>query len=230
VRFVYYVHGFASSARSTKAAMFAGRLGPAGFELRCPDFNEPAFETLTASRMIGQLEADLATLPPGPVALIGSSLGGFVSFLVAVRQAKQAAAGHRPAQWIDRMVLLAPALDFGRTSYGSIDAAALEQWRASGQMEVFHYGDNRKRHVRFALYEDAQQYDALAERASVPTLIFQGSRDDAVDPAMVQRYAARQPFASLRMMDDDHLLMGNIDTILRETAAFLGATPSAHRT
>ena len=223
MRYVYYVHGFASSARSTKAAVFARRRGPAGVELRCPDFNEPAFETLTASRMVGQLEADLATLPPGPVALIGSSLGGFVSFLVAVRQAKLAAAGRRPAQWIDRMVLLAPALDFGRTTYGSIDAAGIERWRATGRLDVFHYGDNRARHVGFALYEDAQQYDALAERTPVPTLIFQGGSDDAVDPAMVQRYAARQPFVSLRMMDDDHLLMENIDTIISETAAFLGA-------
>jgi hypothetical protein len=32
--------------------MFAERLGPAGVSVRCPDFNEPAFETLTVSRMV----------------------------------------------------------------------------------------------------------------------------------------------------------------------------------
>jgi len=90
---------------------------------------------------------------------------------------------------------------------------------------VFHYGDNRPRCVGFALYEDAQQYDSLAARTPVPTLVFQGTHDAAVDPAMVQGYAAHQPFVALRMLDDDHLLMANIETILRETAAFLGAAP-----
>jgi uncharacterized protein len=222
VRHVYYVHGFAASAQSTKAAIIAERLRPAGLEVRRPDFNEPDFETLTVSRIIGQLEADLATQPPGPVAVIGSSLGGFAALHAAVRQAKRAAAGDRSAWPIDRLILLAPALEFGRSSYGTIDAAGIEQWRQTGRLEVFHYGDNRMRPVGFALYEDAQRYDSLAERVPVPTIIFQGSRDASVDPAMVERFAARQPRVALRMLDDDHLLMGHIDLIARETAAFLG--------
>ena len=64
---VFYLHGFASSAQSKKAAFFADRLRPHGIELQCPDFNEPDFATLTASRMIAQVEAALETRPPGPV-------------------------------------------------------------------------------------------------------------------------------------------------------------------
>ena len=56
----------------------------------------------------------------------------------------------------------------------------------------------------------------------VPALVFQGTRDEAVDPTMVQSYAARQPSVSIRVVDDDHLLMGHIDLIAREVAAFLG--------
>ncbi len=70
--------------------------GRPGFDLRCPDFNEPEFETLTVSRMIGQLEADIAALPPGPVALIGSSLGGFVAFHAAFRHAAPRGGRARP--------------------------------------------------------------------------------------------------------------------------------------
>lgn len=223
MRPVYYVHGFASSSRSTKAALFADRLGPSGFDVRCPDFNAPEFETLTASRMVAQLEADISSLAPGPVALIGSSLGGFVSLHVALRQARRVAAGERPAQRIDRLVLLAPALEFGRSSYGTVSPAEVEQWRKTGWLDVFHYGDNRPARVGFALYEDAHLYDSFAVKDPLPTLIFQGTKDAAVEPGMVQRYSAGQPFVSLRMLDDDHLLMENIDTIVRETAAFLGA-------
>lgn len=222
MRHVYYVHGFAAAAMSTKAGIIAGRLRPAGVEVRCPDFNQPDFATLTASRAIQQLEADMATRPPGPVAVIGSSLGAFVAFHAAVRQAKRAAAGERLPCPVDRLVLLAPAFEFGRSSYGTIDAEGVERWRQTGWLDVFHYGDNRMRPVHFGLYEDAQLYDSLSERIPVPTIIFQGTRDAAVDPAMVRRYALSQPHATLRMVDDDHLLMGNIETIANEVAAFLG--------
>jgi len=222
VRAAYYLHGFASSARSTKAALFGERLTPAGITWRCPDFNEPAFETLTASRMVGQLEADMAALPPGPIALIGSSLGGFVAVLAAARQARRRAANEHVSHPVDRLVLLAPALDFGRTDYGAFTPAEMSTWRQTGRLEIFHYGDNCPRVIGFGLHEDAQQYDALAERVAVPTLVFQGRRDAAVSPAMVQGYYARQPLASVRMFDDDHLLMGHISVIVRETAAFLG--------
>jgi len=59
---VFYLHGFASSAKSTKAAYFADRLREHGMTLRCPDFNDPEFATLTLSRMIDQLGSELAGL------------------------------------------------------------------------------------------------------------------------------------------------------------------------
>jgi pimeloyl-ACP methyl ester carboxylesterase len=222
VRHIHYLHGFAASARSTKAARFAERLNPAGVVIRCLDYNEPDFATLTVSRMLEQLEADMATLPPGPVALIGSSLGGFVAFHAAVRQARRAAAGAQSPTPIDRLVLLAPAFEFGRSSFGAVDAEGIKRWRQTGWLEVYHWAEDAPRAVHFGLYEDAQLYDSFAERVSVPTLVFQGLRDAAVDPAMVQRFVARQPHMSIRIVDDDHLLMGSIDMIVRETAAFLG--------
>jgi hypothetical protein len=226
VRHVYYIHGFAAAVPSNKSKRFGEAFAPAGVEVQAPDFNQPDFATLTATRMLTQLEADLATGPPGPVAIIGSSLGGFVAFHAAVRQARRRAAGEALSRPIDRLVLLAPAFEFGRSSYGTIDAGEIERWRATGWLEVFHWGDNAPRRVHFGLYEDAQQYDSLRERVPVPTLIFQGRSDAAVDPAMVERYASSQPRVALRMMDDDHLLMQNIDLIVRETGAFLGL-PSA---
>lgn len=202
--------------------MFAARLGPAGMVVRCPDFNEPSFETLTVSRMIAQLEADIAAQPPGPIALIGSSLGGFTAVHVALRQQARIAAGERPAHRIDRLVLLAPALEFGRSSYGTVTPAQVDRWRETGWLDVFHFGDNQPARVGYGLLEDAKTYDSFGVLLTVPTLVFQGNRDASVEAAMVQRYAAKQPYVALRMLDDDHLLMGNIGMILAETAAFFG--------
>jgi len=222
VRHVFYLHGFASSAQSKKAAFFADLLRPHGINLQCPDFNEPDFETLTASRMIAQVEAALEALPPGPVALVGSSLGGFVAFHVAARQAVARGCRRTAVRPVDRLVLLAPAFEFGRTPFGGLDAEGLERWRETDRFEVFHYADNRARVIRFAIHEDAQRYDSASCVLDTPVLIFQGRRDTVVDPAMVQRFAASRPAVSLRLVDDDHLLASSLGLIGKETAAFLG--------
>ena len=82
---VLYLHGFASSARSTKAAYFDERLRAHGVPFRCPDFNEPDFKYLTMTRMLRQLETELRATASRPRTLIGSSLGGTLAILAAAR-------------------------------------------------------------------------------------------------------------------------------------------------
>jgi hypothetical protein len=222
VRHVFYLHGFASSAKSKKAAFFGEKLRPYGVALHCPDFNEPDFASVTVSRMIGQVDAALAALSPGPVTLIGSSLGGFVAFHATVRQAAARGRARTATRPIDRLVLLAPAFDFGRTAFSGLDDAALNTWRRTDAHDVFHYGENRPRTLRFALYEDAKAYDSGACALDTPTLVFQGRRDAVVDPSMVSAFAAKRSAIATRFVDDDHLLMSSLDLIWRESAAFLG--------
>ena len=222
MRHVFYLHGFASSAHSRKAAFFAERLRPYGVDVHCPDFNQPDFASVTVSRMIGQVEAAIAALPAGPVALVGSSLGGFVAFHAAVRQAAGRGKLRTATRPIDRLILLAPAFDFGRTAFSGLDAAAVEAWRRTDAREVFHYGENRPRTIRFAIYGDAPAYDSTSCVLDTPALVFQGRRDTVVDPGMVSAFAAKRPAMSTRMVDDDHLLMASLDLIWKESAAFLG--------
>src|SRR5262249_22881437 len=89
---LFYLHGFASGARSSKATFFRERLARVGIALHTPDFNEPDFATLTAPRMLTHRDAAMAALPPGPVAWIGSSLGSFVAWHAAARRAQHAEA------------------------------------------------------------------------------------------------------------------------------------------
>jgi pimeloyl-ACP methyl ester carboxylesterase len=213
---VLYLHGFASSAASTKARFFADRLAEAGITLHCPDFNEPAFETLTVTRMLDQVDALISSLAPGPLAVIGSSLGAFVAVHAAARNGR----GGPGRPYVDRLVLLAPALDFSRTRL-HLEAETVRQWETTDRLDVFHYGMNRLEPLRFAFYRDAARYDAFAVALAIPVLIFQGTRDAAVDPRVPQEYADTRPNVTVRFLDDDHQLLGSLETIWAELTRFL---------
>jgi len=209
-----YLHGFASSPASSKAQRFERELAAHGVGFSCPDFNQPAFETLTTTRMLEQTAGAISSAPAGPVVLIGSSLGAFVAIHAA------SAAPHR----VSHLILLAPALDFGGNRLRQLGEHGIDEWRRLGRLRFFHYAFNEPRDVGFALYEDAARYDALTLPVAQPMLVFQGRRDESVDPAMVERWAAGRPNVDLRMVDDDHQLSSSMDLIWNETRRFLAIT------
>jgi pimeloyl-ACP methyl ester carboxylesterase len=205
---VIYLHGFASSPQSSKAVRFERELARCGVCYACPDLNLPSFEDLTVTRMLDQARNAIQAASRGPVALIGSSLGAFV--------AVHAAAQHRGV--VDRLLLLAPALDLRDGPQG----ADVDRWRRDGKLRIFHYAWNEHRDVGYGLYEDAQRYDAFALSLAIPVLVFQGRRDDAVSPRMVERWAGARPNVDLRLVDDGHQLGASVDEIWRESEEFFG--------
>ena len=215
IRSAIYLHGFASSPASSKAIRVGRELEARGVRFVCPDLNEPAFETLTVTRMLDQAGRAIADMER-PVALIGSSLGAFVAL--------HAAASDNSGK-VDRLVLMAPALDFGGNRLRQLGEAGIDEWRRTGSLRVMHYASNTYRDVGFVLYEDAAKYDAFAVNLNLPILAFQGRHDASVDPAMVESWAASRTNVDLRMLDDDHQLAASVDLIWRESAAFLGLSP-----
>jgi alpha-beta hydrolase superfamily lysophospholipase len=213
VRHAVYLHGFASSPASSKATWYARELTWHGVGYACPDFNQPAFETLTVSRMIAQTRAAVAAAASGPVALIGSSLGAYVAVLAAAADTSRR---------VDRLILLAPALDFGGNRLTHLGPHSIAEWRRAGRLSIFHYGIGEPRDVGFALYEDAAQHDAFDVSLALPMLVIQGRRDDVVDPLMVERWCATRPTADLHMVDDGHQLADSMPFIWARSRALLG--------
>jgi len=216
IKHAIYLHGFASSPASSKAQRFGRELARQGVAFSCPDFNQPSFEDLTVTRMLAQTCDAVRNGPSGPVALIGSSLGAFV----AVHAAAQDRAAATPT--IDRLVLLAPALDLSRGP-GNADVG---EWRQTGRLRIFHHAWNEFRDVGYALYEDASRFDALNLKLPLPMLVFQGTRDASVDPEMVRRWARSRPNVELRILDDDHQLSASVDEIWKESEKFFGLRPT----
>ena len=206
-----YLHGFASSARSTKAGWFGERLRPYGIELRCPDFNEPEFATMTFTRMITRLEQEIADAD-APVSLIGSSLGGTRAILGAARFDDR----------IERLVLLAPAVMFAKPGHHLLPPDRIEEWARRGTLPFFHYQDSAERPLNYSFYEDSLRYDAFGAEFTQPTLIFQGVRDTSVDYRTVEQLARRRPNATLSLVDDDHQLIASLPAMWDAMRDFLG--------
>src|ERR1035437_5050357 len=94
------LHGFASSTASRTARFFAERLRAAGAPSDIPDLAPTEFEHLTIS---GQLRVIETAAAGEPVALMGSSMGGYLAAIYAARHPE-----------VSHVVLLAPAFGFAR--------------------------------------------------------------------------------------------------------------------
>jgi uncharacterized protein len=207
---VLYLHGFASSPQSSKATFLSKRLRERGITTIVPDLNEPDFSTLTVSRMLQQVSGVIESTAD-PLAIIGSSLGGFVAVQAALQHTAR----------IDRLVLLAPALDFDGNRLSELGDRGLDAWKSSNRLAVFHYGYSRMMLVHYDLYADALQYNAFDAHLPQPVQVFQGRYDTSVNPSTVERWAADRPNVELHMLDDDHQLLKSLEMIWREMERFL---------
>jgi uncharacterized protein len=207
---VVYLHGFASSPNSTKVGYFTERFREHDIEPRVPDFNQPDFSTLTLTRMLGQVGAELAS---GDAAtLIGSSLGGTLAILAAAKYPSR----------VDRLVLMAPAVMFAKPGHHLLPPERIDEWRRRGALPFFHYADNAERPLNVAFYEDSLEYDAFNASFAQPTLVFQGLRDASVDHRTVEAFAKTRLNVTLSLVDDDHQLIASLPRMWNDIRAFLG--------
>ena len=211
---VFYLHGFASSPKSTKVGFFREKFREHGIGLACPDFNEPDFATLTLTRMLDQVGAQLARLEGAPVTLIGSSLGGTLAILAADRFAAQ----------VERVVLMAPAVMFAKPGHHLLPPERVDEWRRRGSLPFFHHADNAERDLGYAFYEDSLRYDAFHAAMRQPALIFQGLHDASVDHRTVETFAKTRPNVTLSLLEDDHQLTASLPRVWPDVEAFLGLT------
>ena len=175
-----YLHGFASSPRSSKATWFTARAREAGVPLACPDLNGEDFERLTVTRMLDHVDGAIDAMPDGPVVARGVQPGRVRGALRGRTAPGQRGRARHP---IEALVFLAPALDLAPGLARHFGPAAMAEWRASGRLDVFHYAENRTRSLGYGFFADAERYDAFARSDTTPTLVYQGTRDETVDAA-----------------------------------------------
>jgi len=205
-----YLHGFASGPGSNKARYFRQFLERAGREVEVPDLAEGDFAHLTLTgqlRVIGRAAAGAS--PRGPVALIGSSMGGYLAALYAARHPE-----------VERVILLAPAFGFARRWREHLGADAVAQWQARGTMEVYHYGEGRPLDLGYQLLTDADAYEDYPD-VQQPTLIFHGAQDDVVPPQYAAEFSRGRPNVRLEILDSGHELLDVLDSMAPQVLDFL---------
>jgi hypothetical protein len=203
---VLYLHGFASGASSRKARFFAEKLSALGVRVEVPILDEENFQKLTIT---GQLKVIEKAVRNEPVVLIGSSLGGYLAALYAADHPE-----------VPRLVLLAPAFRFHHLWTTGMDAQALERWRETGSLPIFHYGEGREMPIGYQLIEDAARYDPCPD-FSQPALLFHGTRDPHVPVEYSAEFAQHHPNARLIRMDSGHELTDVLDQIWDQSRVFL---------
>src|SRR4051812_10955419 len=152
-----YLHGFASGPQSRKAQFFHQRFAERGLSLEIPSLDEGDFEHLTIT---GQLKLLESLVNGQPVALVGSSMGGYVAALYAA---------HHPE--VEKLVLLAPAFHFPKRWLARFEPEQAAAWKRHRKTPVFHYSEGRMRDIGYGLVEDAENHEPAPD-VKQPTLIF----------------------------------------------------------
>jgi uncharacterized protein len=204
---IVYLHGFASSPQSSKAQFFKQKFDQLGVPFEAPQLDEGDFERLTIT---GQLAVVERVVGGRSAVLMGSSLGGYLAALYATRH---------PAE-VERMILLAPALQFASRWRARFRPEDLELWKQQGSAPFFHYGYKTAQRLGYSFVEDADQYEDAPDFGQ-PTLILHGSEDAVVPPGISLEFAAARPNVRLQLFRSGHELTDVLAGLWKETTRFL---------
>jgi uncharacterized protein len=204
---VVYLHGFASSPKSSKAQFFKQRLNEEGMDVEIPRLDGGNFEALTVT---SQLQIIDQTIANQPTVLFGSSLGGYLAALYAA---------HHP-ELVQKLVLLAPAFQFPSRWRQRYSAHDLERWKLEGSTPVFHYGENRIMRLGYHFMEDSALYKDQPD-ARQPALIFHGTHDDVVPYEVSESFCVTHPASRLVLMNSGHELTNVLNPMWQAIRNFL---------
>ncbi|WP_059000253.1 YqiA/YcfP family alpha/beta fold hydrolase [Leptolyngbya sp. NIES-2104] len=202
----FYLHGFASSPRSTKARQLRDRFQSLHLSLEIPDFNQNDFQHLTLTRQVEQVKS---LISEGPITLIGSSFDGLTAAWIA-QQCEQ----------VDRIVLLAPAFNYLNHWLPTFAPAQLEKWRSGQAIMIYQYGTGGSLPLNYDIISDLERYDENELQKPIPTLVVHGIRDETIPIEQSRSYARARSWVELIELDSDHSLVDQEESIWQAIQEF----------
>lgn len=207
---VLYLHGFASSPNSTKAAYVRELLNQDGHQVVIPDLNVPSFEGLHIEAIISKA-GDTLRCFKGASAIIGSSLGGYVALQLLARRLPGSAG-------VAKLVLVAPALSFLHSK--ALTPELLAQWKERGNLSVYHSGTKTNRLIGAQFLHSLEALEQV-HPPHVESLIIHGTNDEIIDIQRSRDFAACLPHGHLVELETDHQLIDQLPRLGKEIRDFL---------
>lgn len=195
--FVVFLGGFKSDKEGTKAlaleawARAAGR-GFLRFDYSGHGSSSGEFEAGCIGDWAADARAAITALTEGPVVLVGSSMGGWISLLLA-RQMPEKIAG---------LVTIAAAPDFTENGFwAGFDADQRARLLRDGRLEIPSDYDDFAYVITRRLIEDGRQHQVLTAPLDLPFPVrfLQGSADKEVPMAWALRLFDHAQGSDLRL-------------------------------
>ncbi len=212
---ILYLHGLGGSPRSAKALLVANHFAKRGILTEVPDLAIPSLAELSPHQVVTFVSEEIARLAPEPLAVIGSSFGAFVAAHGILRLSPQR------RQHVQSLVLLAPVLEPWDSGSKLLSPEVEARWRQEGSMLVEDLERSVQVPVHFRFVEELREVAGREIVPVVPTLVIHGTRDETVSVRQSERFVQRNPAVELRLLDDDHRLLGEPAALLSLVEGFI---------
>lgn len=203
----FYLHGFASGVNSKKAQYFKSKFAERGCQLQILDLNLGDFSTLQVSKVIKFVEEVVGNKP---AVLIGSSLGGLISLILAER-----------LSCIQKLILLAPALEINALWQQILGEENLALWERDKKFPIKHIGYDQSIDLHYEFIQDLKSQPDREFLHKLPTLIFHGINDSTIPANVSKTYVMQNELAQLHILDSDHSLENSLEFIWDKSSKFL---------
>ena len=220
-----FLHGFASTADGSKSQALARHARARGYAWLRVDLSghgrsDGCFDDFKLSALLADVEAILDVLADRPAILVGSSMGGWLAALAALRRPRQ----------VRGLVLIAPAFNFIQSHFGALPAEELAAWQRAGWREFEDRYEGTHYRLHHDVLADAAPFDIFAKPAvlACPVILIHGERDEAVPLALVEAFErhAQAPYKELHVVaGGDHRLNAGIP-LMRQAVDALWETCS----
>lgn len=207
---VIIVHGF-SSNKDSSAAILARSLNEIDINAIRIDFNnrgesELDFEEgVSIPNYIKQIESTIdycKSVGYNKISLVGTSFGGIVAFSTAAKHPE-----------LNRLLLRVPVVDFQKHLERRYGKDKLGQYKLDNKIP-FERREGDKIYFNYNAYESAKGHSMKenAHKIEMPTLIIQGTEDEALDWTWIKDVIDLFPNAELKIIEGaDHSLSVNGD-------------------
>ena len=204
-----YLHGFASSPFSKKAAAFKNKFDGMGIPLEVPDLEEGGFEDMTLTRQMNILSKCLDQFQGRGACLIGSSMGGYLAVLAAQKR-----------EDIRAVYLMAPGFNFLERWMKKLNLDLNDEASWEPSVPIFHYRYGENKNICTGVFKDAMEWSKAGFNRKLPTRIVHGINDEAVGIDESRKFASSHPWCSLHELDADHGLLTHVDWIINDCLMF----------